>query len=375
MKYLLIDDFALRGWKNILEKAIIRENNSIETALTFEDAIVKIQKKWSFIFLDMRLNEADHSKLNSEDYSGFKILKKLREDFSSVNFATPVILITASNKIWNINRLLENGIDAFYIKEHPDFFIDEESSRKNLEYLQEAFKDLTLKADKRHLVWELSNQILKKIQNHIYFNGDKRCINSKQRIFDKIKLGYAYLFKQQTQLETRVLNVNNEALAFIIFWSILEELVKSLTEPDTWDLRGDFSGSWKFKNDEFFIEKMRGGSITINISKEAGKSRYLKNKKNLSESDSGYDSYAKGHIKLSEQVYSILAAFTEEKSSFTNLAQEFKEINKFRNEVDFIHSRVHNIFHQPLITEKSKLKHFEYIQRTLVFINNILSLI
>lgn len=100
MRYLLIDDLAYNGWKSILEKAIIKETNSLNIAVNYSEAREKIKEQWDIIFLDMRLTDLDHNLQQIEEYSGFKILKEIKKDFISINFCTPIILITASNKIW-----------------------------------------------------------------------------------------------------------------------------------------------------------------------------------------------------------------------------------------------------------------------------------
>lgn len=370
-KYLLIDDLVNKGWKSVLEKAIIKEENSIHVASTYEEVLLNIDKKWECIFLDMRLNEQDHSFKNFSEYSGFKVLKIIRKDFNSTNFSTPVILITASNKIWNIDNFQENGIDAFYIKEHPDFLLDEHSSRENLENLQEAFKNLLIIGDKRNLIWSESNKIITTIGEHNYFTRGKRYINIKGRIIDKLKLGYAYSFKSPTKLETEVLSVNNEALAFIIYWSILEEVVKGFTDANTWDKSGCFSGNWKFRNGEYFIETLPDDSVKVNFLKV--KNRDVNNEKGYLKDKKHSQKYRKGYINLSEQIYAFLVAYSNNKQCLNKLTSCFNSLNNFRNRVDFIHSSVINIYTKDLITKESKDSHFEFSVKVLKFLNEILS--
>lgn len=374
MRYLLIDDLADQGWKSILEKAIIKEDNSIVAVTTFEDALIEIKEKWDFIFLDMRMDEQDHKRIKTDYFSGFKILKEIKENFTSINFSTPIILITASNKIWNINRFQEYGIDAFYIKEHPDFFVDEPSSKENLNNLQDAFKNLITIGKQRSTLWTLSKEIINIIESHYYFEGDKRYANIKARIIDKLKLGYTYSFRKESQLEKNKLNVFNEAMAFIVYWSIFEEIVKAVTDASiTWNNKGEFLGEWKFRNKEYFIERTSSDGLAISITKKSG--NYIKNKIEYTSEDKEYGKYEKGFVNLSEQVYAIIAAHTVEKNEFVMLRENFKELNSFRNKVDFIHSSVINIYKNELISEKSKEKHFEYSVKTLKLINNILKLI
>ena len=86
MKYLLIDDLAESGWKTILEKAVIKEDGSLDIATSFDAAVEKIKNVWNFIFLDLRLSEHDHNVGSIEHYTGFKILKEIRKGFNARAF-------------------------------------------------------------------------------------------------------------------------------------------------------------------------------------------------------------------------------------------------------------------------------------------------
>ena len=126
----MIDDLADKGWQQVLE--IIVTQIPIETAKNTQEAQEKLKRKYDLIFLDMRMNETDHSNHNVENYGGFKILQEIKNDFRNINFSTPIILITASNKIWNIDKFKEYGVDFCYIKEHPNFVYNKDFSKKKL---------------------------------------------------------------------------------------------------------------------------------------------------------------------------------------------------------------------------------------------------
>ncbi|MFZ1799989.1 MAG: hypothetical protein WAU24_09010, partial [Chitinophagaceae bacterium] len=67
-------------------------------------------KKFDLIFLDIRFGEADHKAIDIHKMSGYKILTdEMRSSFKSLNFSTPVIVFTASNKVWNIIEMIEAG--------------------------------------------------------------------------------------------------------------------------------------------------------------------------------------------------------------------------------------------------------------------------
>lgn len=373
MKYLLIDDLAESGWKTILEKAVIKERGSLDIATSFNDAVEKIKTLWDVIFLDLRLTEQDHIVANIEDYSGFKILKEIRKGFHEINFCTPIILFTASNKIWNIEALRDNGIDGFYIKEHPDYRFDKKTSRQNLENLQASFLDFKTNGIKRREIWELCNSIISKLGDHSYFKTqDKRYSNIKQRIIDKVRLGYLQLFKSQTNIEKNIFPSYNESFSFITFWSILEEIAKGFSDiSETWDSNYKRSTNWKFRNSEYFIERNRD-KIVLNFFRDRNfKKKFISYDSSTSESIKYSGDLA---INLSEQIYSLLAAYSADDASFQRLCNCFRPLNKFRNDNDFIHSSILNIATKKLVTENAIENAYEKNKEILEFIKIILNL-
>jgi CheY-like chemotaxis protein len=362
MRYLLIDDLAHSGWKSIIEKAIIKSEGELETATNYKEAIEKIQSKYDIIFLDVRLTEEDHNVKNIHDYSGFKILQNIRKEFYSINFSTPIILITASNKIWNINLFLDHGVDAYYIKEHPDHYAGNESSRENLLNFQSKFIELIETSRKKNEIWQICNQIIVDINGHKYFkNKNDKNNNVKQRITDKLRLGYSILFQPISLFAKEKFLANNETLSFIVFFSILEEISKGFTKiSDTWDQKFERLGNWKFRNDEYFVE--------IDHKSQTFKFNYFRLKKNQTFDVNQLKDF--NIIGLSDQIYSLLFAY----NSSDILEAEFREINKFRNGVDYIHSSVSNILNKPLISQDELDKSFEMNIRILSLLKKILQI-
>lgn len=364
-KGLLIDDKALDGWKSVLENVIVKNSlDYLDFALNTESALTKLEEKYDVIFLDVRLTEDDHDNSYVDEYSGYKILKKIKGNFLNINFSTPIILLTASNKIWYIDAFKEFGVDSFYIKEHPDYSYNNNFSLSNLRRFQSDYQYFLEKGKDRFEVWELCTGILQKIRSHNYLNSsDSRYDNVRIRIEDKIKLGYAYLFSKQTQLEKEVLNSNNESLSFIIFFSILEEISKGYTEiRDTWDKTYKRNGYWKFRNREYFIEQIESG-FKLNYNSRDKKEHTIESE----------DRYFNGVINLSEQIYSLIYAYSQVDKR-EKLKELFKDINKYRNTTDYIHSCVSNIFLKKLIGDNDQSECFSYNKKVLELINEILKL-
>jgi CheY-like chemotaxis protein len=365
---------AHHGWKSILEMAVIKESNCLDVAVNYEEAVEKIKSVWDIIFLDMRFSESDFSVDNFNNYSGFRLLKEIRKNFDSINFCTPIILITASNKIWNIDAFQENGIDGFYIKEHPDYRFDKQTSRNNLENLQNVFKTLIIKGQNKREVWTLCNSIIQKVHASSYFKTqEKTYVNIKNRIIDKIKLGYYQLFQNQTILEKDILLSYNESLSFIIFWSILEEISKGFTKiSETWDSKFERNSNWKFKNGDYFI-LFENNEIRINYGKNDN-GDYIKKSFVFSVESSEYKKYSKSSIiNLSDQIYSLLSAYSKNNDEFRQISNQFKALNRYRNETDFIHGSVINILTKDLLSHHAvKLAFLKNIE-LLKFLDTILN--
>ncbi|MBL0078482.1 MAG: response regulator [Bacteroidetes bacterium] len=373
MRILLIDDNANKGWKQIIEKVFPVTDMIVQVALNLQEAENKIEDKFDLIFLDVRLSEQDHNVTNPTEYSGYKILEKIKNNFLNMNFATPIILITATNKIWNVDAFRNYGIDGYYIKEHPNYVFDKETSKQNYNNLKTKFIELKAIGQKRNDIWKLSKDIIDKISKHSYFKENKKYENVKDRIIDKLKLGYDYLFKEPNELEKKVLKTNNEAIAFIIYWSILEEIVKGYSEYKNWKSPDyTFSGNWKFRNTEYFIER-DNDTIEVNISKDI-RGNWVS--QGVQENANIIDfKYINGKINLSEQVYSLLAAYQRDNQQFQSLSNGFNSINSFRNKIDFIHSKIKNIYERPLINEKDSTEQYDFCIKQLTFVKNILSLL
>lgn len=373
MRILLIDDNANNGWKQVIEKVFPFPDIKLVVALNSHEAEIKLEDKFDLILLDVRLSEKDQETTEPTKYSGFKLLEKIKQEFININFSTPIILMTATNKIWNLEVFRNYGVDGYYIKEHPDYVFDKEMSKQNYNNLKRKFIELKSVGKNREEVWNLSKEIIEKISEHSYFRENKKYVNIKNRIVDKLKLGYNYLFKEHTELDKEVLTTNNEAIAFIIYWSILEEIVKGYSKDSNW-IPPDytFSGNWRFRNNEYFIYKNET-QIEVNISKEKN-GNFLPGSIQATK-DTIDGKYINGKINLSEQVYSLLAAYVKDDQQFKELSRKFSRVNAFRNNVDFIHSKIRNIYEKPLIGKHDSDEQFDFCIEQLKLLNIILSLL
>ena len=138
-RILLIDDEANKGWKEVLGSIFKDAGNGFQVISDFSDinkGIAEATKRateenWDLILLDLRLNPQKEDKPNSllkaENYSGAELLKVIKE----YNKGVQVIMLTASNKAWNMKKLLDLGADGYYIKESPEFNFSAEFTQES----------------------------------------------------------------------------------------------------------------------------------------------------------------------------------------------------------------------------------------------------
>lgn len=378
MNILLIDDEATFGWKEVIEKVFFN-GTSIDIADNKIAAknIVR-NKKFDLIFLDIRFGESDHDEREIDKMSGYKILTEdIRLSFNSLNFSTPVLVFTASNKIWNIVEMIEAGADDFYIKEHPEIAADLEFSRKNFIRLKGSKDDLGV-IKKLIDLGQRRNRINLKINKIIdLLDSDTRNANIKTRIQEKLKIGYGLLFKKLSKFDTSQFIYSNESLAYVVFWSILEEISKDSFQ-DNWIQKGNDEGTmkdnkWKLRKsgkmfiEDFFNEVSTEGTLNAEICWDNNK--YVVKKQKLSHNHRDINFYT-GKINLSLQIFGIMLL---EKNWEPGCAKEmFKPLNDYRNEVDFIHSSVSKIFNSSVSNSAINLKAFEKCNDILEFIIELL---
>lgn len=375
MKVLLIDDQAQKGWKQILENTLF-ENNPIDFSEDFHSAKTKLENNiYDLIFLDLRLDENDHNHIDIKQFNGFKIIKEIiRKDFNSINFPTPIIIFSATNKIWNIDTMIYYGADNYYIKEHPDYSFDPQYSKENFKRLKINVSELIKTGIKRREAWFKIKNIkekLDKIDNP----------NIRSRIDEKLRIGYGLLFRNTSAVENENLIFNNQIISFIAFWSILEEIVKD-SFIDNWIKTGADEGKmngnkWILKNRSVFIEDLRTNNLgknegCIEVGIKYNKiNKYYEAIKNIIDLNHPDITFYTGKISLSLQVYAVL--LLEKKWPPSLAKSKFNNLNDYRNRIDFIHSSLNSIFNEKLSNKDEDIEGYNKCLEMLNFLEEIIN--
>lgn len=143
IRFLLIDDHD-KEWLPALQTIIgdghIKSVPYDEKFSKYKQNIIDhVQKdEYDIVLLDLRLDkEEENIQKKPKEYSGYEILKSIKH----INKGTQVIIMTASNKAWNMKALMDIGADGYYVKEGPEYY-DETSAFQNygsfIETLQEC---------------------------------------------------------------------------------------------------------------------------------------------------------------------------------------------------------------------------------------------
>jgi CheY-like chemotaxis protein len=353
VQFLLIDDEAEKGWDVVLSAILkdqfgqdsildcVSENDQVSAAIT--------KFKHHLIFLDLRFGEKDHFEEDFKKLTGYQVLLQLRNP-ANLNFATPVIIFSASSKIWIVEDLLQAGADSYYIKESPLNIHDESFTKNNyLRFLNEL-KRLNELSARRSLVWD-KIRIIKEKSVSTILNTTIR-----QRIVEKLHIGYGTLFRHITTFEKCNFFFTNEVIGFIVFWSILEEISKDFYLVDwrerpqnySWKVRG--SGKF-FLEDNVVDEKgVPVGVIRIHTLSRKNQKFEFKERRPRRDEDN-YNDFMRintRQINLSDQISSLLnLRFNWD---YNRIKDDFLDkLNGYRNSIDFIHGNAAQITTQTVL--------------------------
>ncbi|MBE0639401.1 MAG: hypothetical protein IH598_12860 [Bacteroidales bacterium] len=137
-RILFVDDQADDGWSFIFQRIIYGKENDSFTIIQpcKDDSIEQITDKIlervnefkpDLIILDLRLKGEHGTTTDVTNISGVQVLKSITND----GITCPVLITTASNKIWSYKETFSLGASAFWIKEGLDEHMDLRNSIEN----------------------------------------------------------------------------------------------------------------------------------------------------------------------------------------------------------------------------------------------------
>ncbi|MDP2237022.1 MAG: hypothetical protein Q8J88_11365 [Bacteroidales bacterium] len=192
-RILFIDDQADDGWGFIFQQMIyeglsesfhvIKPEKDDSIDKTSSDILQQvIRYEPDLIILDLRLKGEIGLTTNISNLSGIQVLKML-----SQRLTCPVLITTASNKIWSYKETFKNGALAFWIKEGLDENRDIRFSIENYIRFVEIVYILTQSEEFKKLKnWKVSLQQLKTQKEEFWWQHNDWV--SDQHIYPKTKI-------------------------------------------------------------------------------------------------------------------------------------------------------------------------------------------
>lgn len=319
-KILLIDDEEDKGWSDVLKNIFFdAEFEFIAAGVDFIERATAVAvennseglPKWDLILLDLRLDNREDIGNNSNQlasvYSGATLLKKIK----ATNAGIQVIMFTASNKAWNMRELLDMGANGFYIKESPEYSLDEDFSKRNYN----GFELQIISCLENYYIKKIfqRTRILKNISLKEDNKLNARCQNKKTiedirsfKFISKIKLDTALALISQ-------LNKNPQYIEYVIFnyIQILEDYCNLFTKYNK-----NIKNFYLYKNlEDLMIEKNKIEVTKLNENSELVFSQFepIKNYypflKNTKERDKHFIDYKFKDCELSSNKFEISFSF------------------------------------------------------------------
>lgn len=252
---LLIDDKADKGWFKVVE--FILRNRIVDPSLdvtldvkrSYEEAIeITDYHKFDIIFLDLRLYDWEDSssqRIPLEKFSGARLLKKIKDE----NLGIQVIIFTASNKIWNIDKLKELGADCYYIKESPEFIPNESFSQINYDELIRSIEICLSRKPLKNIFSSINI-----IKSHINNSVAKSTISQQLKREINIQIDLSYKLISEAKED------NQYAVSYIVLYRCIELIADYFTMKDT-------NGKWILKDGrKMIIYEYSSSSKTYKLS-------------------------------------------------------------------------------------------------------------
>ena len=353
-KVLLVDDEAKKGWFQIF-CSILKDANGFyfdhldnEFNEKSSDEIVQIvhekvvSEDIDIVVLDYRLHRSDYFAEHIKDVTGYKVLYDIK---NHINPGIQVIVLSATNKIWNLRALQKDGANEFVLKESPSESINEQSAVEEIDRMVKSFTNCCEKV------------FLKK------FYKDYFLVNSFLQQEIKNKSFSSEMFVKQVlkwlKLSCDVLKneVNDQTIAssYLFMFSVLENAANVIIDTDP-----------KLCEDE----NNKGRFVYRYLFKGAGDSDYLmrfngetcQKTKHILE-------YEYDNLKTIPWIQKLLNAI--DRVGANNIDINFKHLIDVRN--DFIHANSSDAV-KALLGEEVGIKMSELIElQRLVchFLNNI----
>ncbi|MDN3607262.1 hypothetical protein [Kaistella yonginensis] len=219
-RILLIDDEASKGWETVLRKifvailpedfVVINEKVSGYDGLSEASKRIIEMQKFDLYLIDLRLNGLDEDEnLNTDYFSGMTVLKYIK----NLNKGNQIVVFTASNKVWNLKALLDEGADGYYMKESPEYNFSNVISKQNYK----DFKEIVDKCFERGYLREIYTE---------WESAQSKTNNTVRNFITESNTAMNIAWEQ--------LENNNLDFGFLILFQSIESIANKIYFVDSW---------------------------------------------------------------------------------------------------------------------------------------------
>lgn len=358
-RILLIDDEADKGWEEVL-KVIFKGSDfhtiNFESKLFNEsyDETLRFVKneEWGLILLDLRLDpkseDLPNQVLKTEEYSGAKLLKEIKDN----NEGTQVIMLTASNKAWNMKKLLELGADGYYIKESPEFNFSTSLTNENYENLK---KEVERCFEKKFLkeLYIINQKIDSRLQLENDNLGNRNLSRKTVNLIKNVTLPQAFNAAIKISKEKPEYALYSFLEYYKISEALSEDLIQDHSNSNRRSIKILQKGKGKSNEIEFISDLPLISKITP-IKDESGKYIETYRKENYTPTEKEQSFYT-GRLSASLQFSALLLLKFK---LDTETVTDFMYLNNLRNKtvVHFSKDSVDNIMVEDIIKFASILE-------------------
>lgn len=231
-KILLIDDEVDKGWDSVFSRICFNKNYELSRFKSIganfknlnpseiHELVIHEVKTFNpdLIILDFRLNDVDFDLYEPKNVTGYKILKKIKD----INPGIQVIVLSATNKIWNLLELQSAGADSFILKESPELSREKDYTINSIIKTHET---INLALDRVYLKSFYTDIKVLESKIYIFKNGNE--------IINQLNVFWSLLSKAKTETEF--------AYSYITLNMIFEIINKEylfINNENEWEIKG-----------------------------------------------------------------------------------------------------------------------------------------
>lgn len=242
LRILLLDDEVGAGWGEAVRMVLEREGVlKVDTSLGGVDfdaeqgrVEAKMDEGWDLVLADLRTSAQDRAGTPSRGalhYAGSEWIRRIKHSHPE----TAVVAFTASNKAWSVQELWELGIDGYWIKESPEFGVDDAYSVANAARLLTVVRKALEPRINARPVWVLYTEFDRLAKQKGYVAGWARETGRSDidvmagirldSIRRRLLRAYGFLVQQRSAHAESAFAMDAHDLAFLSLWGIGNEVV------------------------------------------------------------------------------------------------------------------------------------------------------